>query len=164
MTRLKESAGLIPNLAAAMSEAPSLIDGFVTLREILQRATLDAGEREVLGLSNAVANGCEWCVAFHSFVALKLGIDRATVDTIRSGDALADPRARTLNTFTTRLIERRGAIDKTDLDAFIGAGFTKQQALEAVAALAMSLMANYAGNFVEPELDSFLADLKWSRR
>lgn len=163
MTRLKESAGLIPNLAATMSEAPALIDGFVTLREVLQHATLDAEEREILGLSNAVANGCEWCVAFHSFVALKLGIDRATVDAIRAGKAPADPRAQALGAFTARLIERRGAIDKKDLDAFIGAGFTKQQALEAVAALAVSLMANYAGNFVEPELDAFLGELKWSR-
>ena len=162
MTRLQQSAGLIPNLAATMSEAPTLIDGFVTLREIYQRATLDAKEREILGLSNAVANGCEWCVAFHSFVALKLGVDRATVDAIRQGTAPVDPRARALNAFTARLIERRGAIDKADLDAFIGAGFTKQQALEAVAGLAMSLMANYAGNFVEPELDGFLHDLKWS--
>jgi uncharacterized peroxidase-related enzyme len=163
MQRLKESAGLIPNLAATMSEAPALIDGFVTLREVLQHATLDAKEREVLGLSNAVANGCEWCVAFHSFVALKLGIPRETVDAIRTGKAPADPRARALSAFTGKLIERRGAIDRKDLEAFTAAGFTRQQALEAVAALAVSLMANYAGNFVEPELDGFLGELKWSR-
>jgi uncharacterized peroxidase-related enzyme len=163
MQRLKESAGLVPNLAATMSAAPALIDGFVTLREILQHASLDAKEREVLGLSNAVANGCEWCVAFHSFVALKLGIPRETVDAIRAGKAPTDPRARALNAFTAKLIEHRGAIGKQDLEAFVGAGFTRQQALEAVAALAVSLMANYAGNFVEPELDGFLGELRWSR-
>jgi AhpD family alkylhydroperoxidase len=163
MQRLKESAGLIPNLAATMSGAPALIDGFVTLREVLQRATLDAKEREILGLSNAVANGCEWCVAFHSFVALKLGISRETVDAIRAGKAPVDPRARALNAFTGKLIECRGAIEKDDLEAFVGGGFTPQQALEVVAALAVSLMANYAGNFVEPELDAFLGEFEWSR-
>jgi uncharacterized peroxidase-related enzyme len=163
MQRLKESAGLIPNLAATMSEAPALIDGFVTLRDILQHASLDAKEREILGLSNAVANGCEWCVAFHSFVALKLGIAKDTVDAIRAGKAPADRRARALNGFTGKLVERRGAIEKHDLEAFVAAGFTKQQALEVVAALAVSVMANYAGNFVEPELDGFLGELKWSQ-
>jgi AhpD family alkylhydroperoxidase len=162
MQRLRESAGLIPNLAATMSEAPILIDGFVTLREILARATLGAREREILGLANAVANGCEWCVAFHSFVALKLGIDREIVDAIRAGKAPADPRAAALNAFTASLIERRGAIDRKDLEVFVTAGFTRQQALEVVVGLAVSLMANYAGNFVEPELDDFLGDLKWS--
>ena len=75
MLRLKNSAGMIPNLAAMMSTSPTLIDAFVTLREIYSAGTLDARERETLGLANAVENGCEWCVAFHSFVALKLGVD-----------------------------------------------------------------------------------------
>ena len=74
MQRLKNSAGMVPNLAARMSTSPTLIEAFVTLREIVQAGTLDAKERETLGLTNAVENGCEWCVAFHSFVALKLGV------------------------------------------------------------------------------------------
>ena len=162
MTRLQESAGLVPNLAAMMAGAPALIDGFVTLRAIYQQASLDVRDREILGLSNAVANGCEWCVAFHSFVALKLGIDRAIVDAIRDGTPLADPKARALHRFTIRLIEQRGAVAGRDLEDFIQAGFTKQQALEGVAGCALSLMANYAGNFVDPDLDGFLGDLRWS--
>jgi uncharacterized peroxidase-related enzyme len=163
LARLKQSAGVIPNLAATMAESPALIDGFVTLREVYQqRATLDPKEREILGVANAVANRCEWCVAFHSFVAGKLGVDPATVNAIRTGQAPADPRARALTRFTNQLIERRGAIDSQELDTFLAAGFTKQQALEVVTGLALSLMANYAGNFVEPELDAFLVPTQWS--
>jgi uncharacterized peroxidase-related enzyme len=162
LARLKENAGVVPNLAATMAESPTLIDGFVTLREIYQRGTLDPKQREILGVANAVANRCEWCVAFHSFVAAKVGVDAATIEAIRSGTAPADPRARALTRFTTQLIERRGAVSPQELESFIAAGFTKQQALEVVAGLAVSLMANYAGNFVEPELDPFLAATKWS--
>jgi len=162
LTRLKESAGVIPNLAAIMAEAPVLIDGFVTLREIYQRGTLDAKEREILGVSNAVANRCEWCVAFHSFVARKLGVDKTTTDALRAGEPPEDPRARALTRFANLLIERRGAVAKHDLSDFFDAGFTKQQALEVVVGLAVSLMANYAGNFVEPDLDPFLIATKWS--
>jgi uncharacterized peroxidase-related enzyme len=162
MTRLRESAGLIPNLAATMSESSVLIDGFVTLREIFQRSTLNAQEREILALSNAIANGCAWCVAFHSFVALKLGIDQAAVEAIRNGETPKDKRSGALNRFARRLIDRRGAIAREDLEDFMSAGFSQQQALDVVAGQAMSLMANYAGNFVGPELDGFLTDLRWS--
>jgi AhpD family alkylhydroperoxidase len=162
LTRLKESAGVIPNLAATMSESPVLIDGFVTLREIYGRGTLDSKDRETLGVSNAVTNRCEWCVAFHSFVAAKIGVDPATVEAVRTGQAPADPRARALVQFGNRLIEKRGAVTAGELGEFIAAGFTKQQALEVVTGVALSLMANYAGNFVQPELDPFLAATKWS--
>jgi AhpD family alkylhydroperoxidase len=164
MSRLQQSAGLVPNLAATMAEAPVLIDGFVTLREIWQRATLDAKQREILGLSNAVANGCSWCVAFHSFVALKLGVDEPTIQAVREGKAPGDPGARALYAFTNALVARRGAVTRHELDAFMSGGFTHRQALEVVAGLALSLMANYAGNFVEPQLDAFLTGLEWSAK
>ena len=60
MLRLKNSAGMLPNLAAMMSTSPTLIDAFVTLREIYSAGTLDAREREALGLamrSRTAANG-----------------------------------------------------------------------------------------------------------
>jgi uncharacterized peroxidase-related enzyme len=162
LARLKQSAGLVPNLAAAMAESPALIDGFVTLREIYQRGTLTAQDREILGTANAVENRCEWCVAFHSFVAGKVGVPSATIEAIRASRPPEDARARALTRFTTQLIEQRGAIDSQELDKFLAAGFTKQQALEVVTGLAFSLMANYAGNFVEPQLDGFLAPTKWT--
>src|SRR5688572_18903265 len=34
LARLKQSAGVVPNLAATMAESPALIDAFVTLREV----------------------------------------------------------------------------------------------------------------------------------
>ena len=138
MLRLKNSAGMIPNLAAMMSTSPTLIDAFVTLREIYSAGTLDAREREALGLANAVENGCEWCVAFHSFVALKLGVDEETVRRLRSGGDPDDPRLRALTRLTRRLIRNRGKIEAADLDAFVAAGFGKDQALEVVAGLAVS--------------------------
>jgi AhpD family alkylhydroperoxidase len=137
MIRLKQSAGLVPDLAGSMSGSLILIDSFVTVREIGQHGTLDAKEPELLGLSSAVENRCEWGAAFHSFVALKLGVDRATVDTIRASRPLADPRVRALDRFARQLIEHRGAAAGPDLGSFIQAGFTKEQALEVVAALAL---------------------------
>ena len=163
MQRLKASAGMVPNLAARMSNSPTLIEAFVTLREIVQAGTLDAKERETLGLTNAVDNGCEWCVAFHSFVALKLGVDPEAVAQVRAGKEPADPRLRALVRLSRLLIARRGRLGPGELDAFVAAGFSKDQALEVVAALAVSLLANYAGNFVDPELDPPFRDQRWSR-
>lgn len=163
MTRLRDAAGVLPNLAATMAGAPVLIEGFVTLWETWKTASLDAREREILGLSNAVANRCEWCVAFHTFVAGKVGVDPATVTAIRNGQAPTEPRSRALNRFTTQLIERRGDVAGGELEAFLAAGFDKQQALEVVVGAGVSLMANYAGNFVGPELDGFLVEHRWRR-
>ena len=114
MQRLKSNAGMIPNLAAMMSTSPTLIEAFVTLREIFQAGTLDAKERETLGLANAIENGCEWCVAFHSFVALKVGVDAQAVEHLRGGGQPDDARLRALTRFTQQLIAKRGKLGRGD--------------------------------------------------
>ena len=163
MQRLKSSAGMIPNLAAMMSTSPTLIEAFVTLREIFQAGTLDARERETLGLANAIENGCEWCVAFHSFVALKVGVDAEAVEHLRRGGQPDDARLRALTRFTQQLTAKRGKLGRVELDDFMAAGFSKDQALEVVVGLAVSIMANYAGNFVHPQMDAPFKDQRWSR-
>lgn len=56
-----------------------------------------------------------------------------------------------------------GKLDRAELDAFVSAGFSKDQALEVVVGLAVSIMANYAGNFMRPQLDAPFQDQRWSR-
>jgi alkylhydroperoxidase family enzyme len=52
------------------------------------------------------------------------------------------------------LIERRGAVSDAQLAAFGAAGFSADQALEVIAGLAVSVMANYAGNITRPPLEA----------
>ena len=55
LEKLKGSVGMIPNLAAAMSESPQLIEGFVTLRGLFHASSsFTPAEREMIGLVNAV--------------------------------------------------------------------------------------------------------------
>src|SRR5262247_1561820 len=82
---LKGAIGMIPNLAAAMSESPELLKGFLTVREIFYGGTFTPGEIQLLALSNALENGCRYCMALHSAFALKEGVSRDTVEALRAG-------------------------------------------------------------------------------
>jgi alkylhydroperoxidase family enzyme len=52
-------------------------------------------------------------------------------------------------------------VRSTDLERFLGAGYTRAQALEVVLGMAFSLMANYAGHLVEAPLDEPLQPHLW---
>lgn len=147
LQQLKESVGTIPNLAAAMAESPPLIHAFVTLRRDLETdGTFSAVERELLSLVNAAENDCRYCVAIHATFGKKAGLPNAAIDALRSGRAPDDPRLAALATFARRVLRSRGDVGGGDLAAFVAAGFTKAQALEVIARLALSVMANYAGH------------------
>ena len=159
---LKNSFGLIPNLAATMAESPTLINGFVGGFMNFHGGAFGTGERQVLLLTNAVTNNCSWAVAFHSTMALKEGIDPEAVRTIRGGELPKDPKLAALSRLTRVLIEKRGHLDEADVNLFLTAGFSKAQVFDVVAGLAVSVMANYAGNIAKPALEEPFKDQQWN--
>lgn len=162
LEKLKGSVGTIPNLAATMAESPTLIDAFVTLRSIWQNSSFSPLESEVVAATNAVANGCKYCVAIHSTFALKEGIDKGDLEQIRGGKSPNEPRLRALSDFARKMMVSRGQLSETDLEQFIEAGFTKGQALEVIVGAAVSVLANFTNHLTDAPLDDFLKTQVWT--
>jgi AhpD family alkylhydroperoxidase len=160
---LQAAVGLVPNLAATMAESPALLGGFLALRQLYAQTEFSGVEVQLLSLTAAYENDCAWCVAFHSAMGLKEGLDRADVDALRQGGEPADPRLAALSRFARVMIRKRGDVDTSVLQAFFAAGYSKRQALDVVMSMAFSLMANYAAHLTHPPLDEFLTPLAWTR-
>lgn len=161
LEKLKKNVGAIPNLAAIMAESPTLIDAFVTLRGIWQGSSFSPLEREVVAATNAVANECKYCVAIHSTFALKEGIDKDDLAQIREGRSPNEPRLKALSDFAKKMMTSRGQLSGADLQQFIEAGFTKNQALEVVVGAAVSVLANFTNHLTDAPLDEFLVPQVW---
>ncbi len=161
LQKLKDDVGLIPNLAAVMANAPALIEAFVTIRAAYQNSSLSAIEREVVSITNAVANNCEYCVAAHSTFAQMANTPPAALAALRAGKSPADSRLKALSDFSRKLTTARGQIGKADLETFLAAGFTAAQALEVIVGGAVSLLANYTNHLAHAPLDEFLQPQAW---
>jgi alkylhydroperoxidase family enzyme len=159
---LQGALGRVPNLAATMASAPSLVNSFVAVFGQFPGGGFTNAERQVLLLSNAVANRSAWAVAFHSTIALAEGVPATEVEAIRRGELPADSRLATLSATTRRLIDTRGHLDEGDVKAFTAAGFDDVQLLEVITGLAISTMANYAGNVAQPPLEQQFQAQAWS--
>src|SRR5262245_59944715 len=126
---LQRNLGMVPNLATSMAESPGLLEGFLRLREIFYNGTFTSAEVQVTALTNAFENGCTYCMAFHSVLALESGVSAETVGALRAGRAPVEPRLAALSAFSRKLVVERGAVARGDVEAFVRAGFTKAQAL-----------------------------------
>lgn len=158
---LRQNLGMIPNLAATMAESPVLIAGFVGAFANFHGGTFTGTQKQVVLLTNAVANASPWAVAFHSTLALKEGVDAEDVRAVRERRLPGEPRLAALSAFARALIERRGHVDARELEAFTDAGFGPDQVLEVIAGLAVSVMANYAGNITKPTLEEPFKPQTW---
>jgi AhpD family alkylhydroperoxidase len=163
LRHVRETLGMIPNLAAGMAESPTLLRSFFAVRDLYAQGTMSPLDIQVLSLTNAFENGCEWCMAFHSAAALKAGLSKEDLALLRAGNAPADPRLRALTDFSRMMVRNRGHVSDRDLEAFYAAGFTKAQALEVVLGVGFSVMANFSGHMVHAPLGAAFEPHAWTR-
>ncbi|MFC1407833.1 carboxymuconolactone decarboxylase family protein [Streptacidiphilus sp. N1-12] len=160
---LQEAFGFMPNGAGLMANSPALLSTFFSaFGHFRGSGTFGPDERQVLLLSNAVANGCAWAVAFHSLEALADGVEPAVVDALRRGELPADPRMAALSATTRAFIGKRGHLDDADVTAFTAAGFTEGQLFEVIAGAAISTTTNYAANVARPPLEPPVRPYAWT--
>ena len=137
--------GYLPSAVALMATSPDLLDGFLKLSALFEGTTLDPIAREVLVMTIATRNGCHLCVAMHTARLTALDADPGLIAALRGGSALADDRLEAVRVFTLRMLETAGDVGDTALKAFLGQGYTEQNALEVVlgiGAYTMSTLAN----------------------
>jgi AhpD family alkylhydroperoxidase len=158
---LQQAFGMVPNVAGIIANSPVLANIFVPLFEGVHAGTFTEAEIQTLLLTNAVTNSCAWAVAFHSYLALKAGLDPADVQAIRERRAPRELRCAALSAYARDLIEKRGHVGDAAVGALLAAGFKPDQALEALAVSAASTITNYALNIAEPPLEPMFQEHAW---
>jgi len=76
---------------------------------------------------------------------------------IREGAAIDDPKLRALAAFVKEMVQKRGNPSRAGLQAFIDAGYSEQQALQVVLAIAVKTISNYTNHLFDTPVDAAFA-------
>lgn len=140
------------NLFKGMINSPAVIEAYLGYAGALQSASLSTAEQEVVQLTIAEANDCDYCKAAHTAIGKGAGLSETQTVEARSG-SLDDPRLAALSTFARALHEKRGFVSDDDLEAFRGAGFGDGEIAEVVAVYALATLTNFFNHVNETEID-----------
>jgi AhpD family alkylhydroperoxidase len=163
LQRAEKNLGMIPNLERVMATAPALLAGYVELWELFDKTSFNPIERQVVYQTANFENECEYCVPWHSKLCQLAGADAETIDALRNGRRLRDPRLEALRQFSQSLIRTKGKIATADLEAFLAAGWTPRHALEAILGIAVKTMSNFTNSIAGTPLDSAVKKLAWRK-
>ncbi|WP_441251523.1 carboxymuconolactone decarboxylase family protein [Kitasatospora sp. McL0602] len=153
--------GYLPAPVARLAHSPQLLDGFLKLSALFETTTLTPLERETVIMTIATRNACHVCVAMHTGKLTSLGASPALIEALRTGQPLSDPRLETLRRFTLEVVATSGAVADAPLKAFLGEGYTAQQALEVVLGIGAYTMSTLANRLTRAPLDPQLAAFAW---
>jgi len=159
----QKKLGFIPNMYRAMANSPSLlntyIQGYSAFRE---QSRFSPMEQEVVFLAISQTNGCEYCMAAHSFLAeAASGVPADVTAAIRNGEQLPDLKLNALSLFTQLMVITRGLPSQSDVDAFLSAGYQEKDILEIIHAIAVKTISNYTNHIFHTEVDNIFSPHAW---
>ena len=139
---VKKRAGKIPNLYATIGYSSHALKGFLDFEESLNKGAFTAKEREAIALVVSEVNGCAYCLAAHTTLALKRGFSEVETLLLRKGIA-KDMKLNTVIQLAKAIAEHKGEVSPILLDSFFADGYTESALIELTGLVAVRVFTNY---------------------
>lgn len=151
---VKKAFGFVPNLMATFANNPSVLEGYLALDGVFEKGSFAPVERQLILLAASVENNCNYCTAAHSTIA-KVFLHEAaeTVSAIRTNTPIADKKTNALVNLTREIVRERGFVKQATVDAFLSAGYRKEQIMELLLGVALKTISNYLDHISPTPLD-----------
>ena len=153
--------GFIPNLIGVLANAPEALAFYQEVGKLNAANSLTPGEVEVVQIIAAKTNECGFCVAGHTKIAtLKKLLSEKAIQASRHLNLAEfdDAKLAALAAFTQAVMAKKGAVSDAELQAFLDAGYNKQQAVEVVMGVALATLCNYTNNLAQTDINPELRD------
>jgi len=109
--------------------------------------------RERIALATAEFNGCDYCLAAHSYIGRNMAkLSDSDIAAARDFSA-PDAQAQAALRFAHRVAAERGHVSDAELAAVRAAGFDDAAIVEIVANVALNVLTNYLNNVAATDLD-----------
>jgi alkylhydroperoxidase family enzyme len=142
-----------------MGNSPAVLNGYLSFNASLGEGKLGAKLGELIALTVANANGCDYCNAAHSFIGEKLvHIDTNTISQARVGKS-NDAKMQIALNFSRILVEKKGKVSDEDVNVLKDAGYDEAAIAEIIAHVALNILTNYFNNAAKVAVDFPQAEL-----
>ena len=156
---VQANSGRVTNMMRAMANSPVVLEIYLSVNAILTRGRLSPELRELLAVTVAQGNQCQYCLSAHTARGKKLGLDDQTLATAQLSCA-DDPKTEAALKFARALIDQRGELDEEALNHVRSAGYTDGDIAEIIAVTTFNIFPNYFNKVADTELDFQKIELK----
>lgn len=152
LTAVKTKLGRDLNMAGVMANSPAVLEGYLNFSGALSGGQLNAKLREQIALVTAQDNHCNYCLSAHSAIGKMIGLNHDQVVASRKGTGQDDKTTAAL-TFAKRVLDSKGQVTESDLDAVRSAGFSDGEIAEIIAHVALNVFTNYFNIATDVDID-----------
>ena len=150
LSEVKQKYGRVPNFFAVAAESPAAVNAYLSLSNIFRDTALSPVDQHIVILTASVENKCDYCVAAHSRGAKMAGVPDDVIKAIQDRAPLKESKAEALRRLVSQIVERRGWLPDTEVQAFLSSGYSKSQLLDVMVGVSMKTLSNYINHLADP--------------
>lgn len=159
----KKEFRMIPNMYKAMANNPILLKTYMdAYKGFRAQSNFSPVEQEIVFLTISVENNCNYCMAAHSLIAdLVSKVPPNITDAIRNGGEITDTKLKSLNEFTSIMVNKRGNPSNEDVKIFFENGYNEKHILDIILAISIKTISNYTNHIFHTEVDPTFKIREW---
>ena len=163
--KTKKELGFVPNMYQKMGNNSALLDAYThSYNTFRVNSGFTPIEQEVVFLSVAYENNCEYCMAAHSFVSDTMSkVPSEVTEAIRNGQPIPNLKLDVLSKITRSLTVNRGIVSQQEIDAFLAVGYTEVHVLGIITGIGVKTLSNYSNHIASPKVDDAFAGRIWKK-
>jgi uncharacterized peroxidase-related enzyme len=149
---IKKAAGRVPNAYATIgTHSPAALAAILGADGAL--GSLARPDVEAIKLAVSQIGECDYCLAAHTLLGKMSGLSPEAMEQIRAGIPTGDAKRDALVRFVRLLVTSRGTVPAHEVDAVRDAGYSEQQVIEAILAVAVITFTNLVNRVNDTVLD-----------
>lgn len=150
---VQKQLGSVPNMFRIIANSPAALEGFLGLNGALGNGVLDPATRERIALAVAEINGCDYCLAAHSYLGANIAkLSDNEMQSNRRGTS-TDAKAAAAIEFVVEVVNARGAVSEASLQLVRDAGYSDAEIVEIVVHVALNTLTNYVNKVLDTDVD-----------
>ncbi|SDG54429.1 carboxymuconolactone decarboxylase family protein [Pseudomonas abietaniphila] len=144
---VQKKIGFLPNVFQVLAHAPAVLTHYVQSSAALGKTSLNAEEKESISLATSQVNGCDYCLAAHTFFAGKTGFSHQEILSAREG------KLDNYALLARQITETRGHLSSEQIAVARAAGIDDAKIIEVIAHVASQTLTNYLNNVALTDID-----------
>lgn len=150
---IEKRLGVVPNMMQTMGNAPALLHGYLAFGDALGGGRLGAKLGELIALTVAEANQCDYCLSAHTYLGIHMiKSDPSVLEAARVAES-TDPKTDAILKFARTLVQKRGRVSDDDLAALKSAQVSEPEISEVIGHVALNILTNYFNTVAQTEID-----------
>lgn len=151
LEKITQMFGKIPNIFKVMANSPATLNAFLGIASGLGEQKLDGATAERISLRVAALDGCEYCMAAHSYSASQILSDEE-IKLNREGKS-SDTKAQAALEFAGSVLKNAGKVSDEEFENIKKAGYSDEEILEIVANVTINFFTNTINNVAHTKVD-----------